>query len=409
MSAPPDRRRLPGVRTLALAGALGLALAACGGGGSGGGGGGAPAAPPPAAAYAGPVGAGEGALSVLAWPGYAEEGATDPTVDWVTPFEQQTGCQVTVKTFATSAEAVQLFSTGEYDVVSASGDASLRLVYGDRVQPVNTALVPNYADIFPELKDKPWNSVGGTNYGIPHGRGANLLLYNTAAFPTAPTSWKDMWDPASPAKGKISPYDDAIYLADAAVYLMATRPDLRITNPYALDRGQFDAAVALVRQQKPLVAEYWADVVKQGQALAGGAVTQSQGWQLTANLANGASGTAVGTTKPAEGATGWSDTWMIKKDTRNVNCAYLWLNHVVSPEVNAQIAEYFGEAPANQKSCALTKNKDHCAVFHAQETDFWKNVYYWTTPVENCVDGRTDARCVPYDEWVRTWSELRST
>jgi putative spermidine/putrescine transport system substrate-binding protein len=408
MTAATPRRRSTAARILALAGALGLALAACGGGGGGGAGGG-PAAPPSAAAYAGPVGAGEGALSVLAWPGYAEDGTTDPTVDWVTPFEQQTGCQVNVKTFATSAEAVQLFSTGEYDVVSASGDASLRLVYGDRVQPVNTSLVPNYADIFPELKNQPWNSVAGTSYGIPHGRGANLLLYNTAAYPTAPTSWKDMWDPASPAKGKISPYDDGIYVADAAVYLMATRPDLKITNPYALDKGQFDAAVELVRQQKPLVAEYWADVVKQGQGLASGAVTQSQGWQLTANLANGASGTAVGTTKPTEGATGWSDTWMIKKDTPHLNCAYLWLDHVVSPEVNAQIAEYFGEAPANQKSCALTKNKDHCAVFHAQETDFWKNVYYWTTPVENCVDGRTDVKCVPYDEWVRTWSELRST
>jgi putative spermidine/putrescine transport system substrate-binding protein len=137
-------------------------------------------------------------------------------------------------------------------------------------------------------------------------------------------------------------------------------------------------------------------------------VTQSQGWQLTANLAN-ADAQTVGTTKPAEGATGWSDTWMIRKDTPNINCSYLWLNHVVSPEVNAQIAEYFGEAPANQKSCALTKNADHCSVFHAEETDFWSNVYYWTTPVENCVDGRTDVKCVPYDEWARTWSELRST
>ena len=128
-------------------------------------------------------------------------------------------------------------------MVSASGDASLRLVYGDRVQPVNTALVPNYADIFPDLKDKPWNSVNGVSYGIPHGRGANLLLYNKAANPTPPTSWKDMWDPNSPAKGKISPYDDAIYIADAAVYLMATQPDLGIKNPYALDQKQFDAAI----------------------------------------------------------------------------------------------------------------------------------------------------------------------
>jgi putative spermidine/putrescine transport system substrate-binding protein len=397
-------------RTAALIGAVGIVLAACGGGS--GGAPGAPgggAAPPAGQAYAGPVGQGEGKLSVLAWPGYAEDGSTDPKVDWVTPFEQQTGCQVTVKTFATSAEAVQLFSTGEYDVVSASGDASLRLVYGDRVQPVNTSLVPNYADVIPDLKDKPWNTVAGQNYGIPHGRGANLLLYNTAANPTPPTSWKNMWDPASPAKGKISPYDDAIYIADAAVYLMSTKPELGIKNPYALDKPQFDAAVALLQQQKPLVAEYWADVVKQGQGLASGALLEGQGWQLTANLANADAAGKVGTTKPSEGATGWSDTWMVKKNTANVNCSYLWLNHVVSPQVNAQIAEYFGEAPANTKSCGLTTNKDHCTQYHAQETGFWDNVYYWTTPVEGCVDGRTDVKCVPYDEWVKAWTQLRSS
>ena len=397
------------IRAVAVVGALGLALAACGGGGgSAAAPGGGQGAPPGGTAYAGPVGKGEGQLSVLAWPGYAENGSTDPKINWVSPFEQQTGCKVNVKTFATSAEAVQLFATGEYDVVSASGDASLRLVYGDRVQPINTSLVPNYADIFPDLKDKPWNSVAGTDYGIPHGRGANLLLYNLAANPTPPTSWSGMFDANSPAKGKISPYDDAIYIADAAMYLMSTQPDLGIKNPYALDQKQFDASIALLNTQKPLVSEYWGDYVKQSQGLASGSVTQGQGWQLTANLAN-TDGNKVGTVKPKEGATGWSDTWMIKKDDANINCSYQWLNYVVSPQVNAQIAEYFGEAPSNQKSCALTTNKDHCNQFHAADTAYWNDVYYWTTPTANCLDGRTDTKCVAYDDWVKAWSQLRSS
>jgi putative spermidine/putrescine transport system substrate-binding protein len=396
------------IKAGATIGALGLVLAACGGGGAAAPGGAGQGAPPGGTAYAGPVGAGEGKLSVLAWPGYAENGSTDPKINWVTPFEQQTGCKVSVKTFATSAEAVQLFATGEYDVVSASGDASLRLVYGDRVQPINTALVPNYADIFPDLKDKPWNSVNGVDYGIPHGRGANLLLYNIAANPTPPTSWSGMFDANSPAKGKISPYDDAIYIADAAVYLMSTQPDLGIKNPYALDQKQFDASIALLNQQKPLVSEYWGDYVKQSQGLASGSVAQGQGWQLTANLAN-ADGNKVATVKPKEGATGWSDTWMIRKGDANINCSYQWLNYVVSPQVNAQIAEYFGEAPSNQKSCALTTNKDHCTQFHAADTAYWNDVYYWTTPTANCLDGRTDTKCVAYDDWVKAWSQLRSS
>jgi putative spermidine/putrescine transport system substrate-binding protein len=394
------------LRLASIAGAATLLLAGCGGGGSGGAGGQAYQTPG-GSAYAGPVGTGEGTLNVLAWPGYAEDGSTDPKVDWVTPFEQKTGCQVNVKTFATSNEAVQLFSSGGYDVVSASGDASLRLVYAGLVQPVNTDLVPSYADIFPDLKNKPWNSVGSTLYGIPHGRGANLLLFTKAKYPAPPDSWKDMWAADSPAKGRISPYDDAIYIADAAVYLMATRPDLKITNPYALDKTQFDAAVALLEQQKGLVAEYWGDITKQGTALASGAVWQSQGWQVTANLAN-ADGEKVGTVKPKEGTTGWSDTWMVKKGTANLNCAYQWLDHIASPQVNAEIAEYFGEAPANAKSCALTLNKNHCTEYHAAETDYWKDVWYWTTPTEKCLDGRTDVSCVGYAEWVKAWSALRA-
>jgi len=408
-------RTNPLVRLTAAVGAVCLVLAGCGGGDatsdptSGGTTGedqGASSAG--GEAYAGPVGDGEGRLTVLAWPGYAEDGSTDPAVDWVTPFEQASGCEVSVKTFATSNEAVQLFGGGDYDVVSASGDASLRLVYGEKVQPVNTDLVPNYTDVIDELKDQEWNTVDGVAYGIPHGRGANLLLYTAAAYPTAPTSWADMWETGSPAAGKVSPYDDAIYIADAAVYLMATQPELGIENPYALDQEQFDAAIALLEQQKPLVAEYWGDVVKQGQGLASGSVTQAQGWQLTANIAN-ADGEKVATTKPAEGATGWSDTWMVKAGTENINCAYKWLDHVVSPEVNAQIAEYFGEAPANAKSCALTTNPEHCAVFHAEDAAYWEDVWYWTTPTEECIDGRTDAECVPYEEWVRAWSALRSS
>jgi putative spermidine/putrescine transport system substrate-binding protein len=380
-----------------------LLVAGCGSGGSAADG----SAAPGGTAYAGPVGTGEGQLNVLAWPGYAENGSNDPKVDWVNPFTKATGCKVNVKSFATSAEAVQLFNAGGWDVVSASGDASLRLVYGGKVQPVNTALVPNYADIIPELKNQRWNSVGSTLYGIPHGRGANLLLYTKAKFPTAPTSWKDLFDPASPAKGKISPYDDSMAFADAAVYLMATKPELGIKNPYALDAKQFAAVVDLAKQQKTLTAEYWSDYVKEGNALASGTVTEAQGWQITANTAN-AKSDVVGAVKPTEGSTGWSDTWMVAKDTKNINCAYKWLDWIVSPDVNAQVAEYFGEAPSNAKACEKTADKNHCATYHATDTAYWKDVWYWTTPTEKCLDGRTDTPCVPYEQWVREWSALRA-
>jgi putative spermidine/putrescine transport system substrate-binding protein len=348
----------------------------------------------------------EGALNVLAWPGYAENGSNDPAVNWVTPFEQQTGCKVNVKTFGTSDEALSLMKTGQYDVVSASGDASLRLIAGGDVEPVNTALVPNYADIQPFLKDKPWNSVDGVMYGIPHGWGANLLTWRTDKVTPAPTSWSPMFDANSPYKGKIIAYDSPIYIADAAVYLMAHQPDLAIKDPYALDQKQFDAAVDLLKKQRPMVSEYWSDYLKEAQSLKNGDAVIGQAWQVTVNQVQ-KDGGAVQSSVPSEGATGWSDTWMVASRSTHKTCAYDWMNYIVSPKVNAAVAEYFGEAPANAKACEQTSDKNFCAGYHAADADYASKIHYWTTPIAQCLDGRADVKCVDYAQWTKAWTEIK--
>jgi putative spermidine/putrescine transport system substrate-binding protein len=384
-----------------------VAMVAAGCGGSSDSSSASSAAAPGGSAYAGPVGDGEGTVNILAWPGYVEDGSTDPAVDWVTDFETETGCQVNVKTFGTSDEAVKLMQGGGYDVVSASGDATLRLIYGGNVQPLNADLVPSYADIFSDLKMQSHNSVGGVPYGVPHGRGANLLMWNTDKVTTPIDSWAATFEPDSPYAGSVTAYDSPIFIADAAVYLMATKPELGITDPYALDQTQFDAAIALLEQQEPLVGEYWSDYTKAIQAFNSGTTAVGTSWQVIANLAK-AEGGKIESVKAKEGATGWSDTWMIAKDTKNINCAYKWVEHIASPETNAVATEYFGEAPSNEKSCALTADKDHCATFHAGDTAYWEDVYYWNTPTAACLDGRTDVQCVPYSDWVTAWSALRS-
>ncbi len=392
------------LKIAAASAAVALVAAGCGGSSdSSSGGSGAPAG----AAFAGPVADGEGQVNILAWPGYVEDGSTDPGVDWVSDFEKETGCVVNLKTFGTSDEAVKLMQGGGWDLVSASGDATLRLIYGDNVQPLNADLVPNYADVFQDLKLQSFNSVSGVPYGVPHGRGANLLMWNTDKVTTPIDSWASTFEPDSPYAGSVTAYDSPIFIADAAVYLMATQPELGIKDPYALDQTQFDAAMALLEQQKPLVGEYWSDYTKAIQAFNSGTTAVGTSWQVIANLAKSEGG-KIEAVKAKEGATGWSDTWMIAKDTPNINCAYKWLNHIVSPETNAAAAEWFGEAPANEKACALTADKDHCATFHAGDTAYWEDVYYWNTPTANCLDGRTDAKCVPYSDWVTAWSALRS-
>ena len=249
------------------------------------------------------LGEGEGEVNLVAWAGYVEDGSTDPKVDWVSDFEKETGCEVNVKIGNTSDEMVQLMRTGQYDGVSASGDATLRLIEGGDVDPVNTDLVPNYADVFDALKDQPHNTVDGVNYGVPHGRGANLLMWNPDEVKPDPTSWSAVFDDASQHSGSVTAYDNPIYIADAALYLMHHEPDLGIENPYELDQDQFDAAIDLLKEQSGHVGEYWSDYTKEIQAFANGDSTVGTTWQVIANLLQ-ADGEPVKTALPEEGSTG---------------------------------------------------------------------------------------------------------
>lgn len=346
----------------------------------------------------------EGQVSLLAWPGYVEDGSNDPTVDWVSAFEDETGCQVTSKSYGTSDEAFNLMKTGEYDVVAASGDASLRLVAAGDVAPVNTDLLPNYDGIYDFLKMQSWNSVDGVSYGIPHGYGANLLMYNTDVVTPAPTSWDVVFDKSAQYKGKVTAYDSPIYIADAAVYLMAHQPELGIENPYALDETQLAAAVDLLKQQRQNIGEYWSDYLKEIQAFETGDTVVGTTWQVIRNSL--AEGTNAEVVLPEEGATGWSDTWMVASKAKNPNCAYAWLDYIASPEANAQATEYFGEAPSNQAACEF-RSEGSCESFHAGDADYAAQIWYWSTPIADCLDGRTDVTCTDYSAWTTAWQEIK--
>ena len=401
---------------LAVVAALALGAIGCGDdddGDSGGGGGGgstsestAQVKPPGDIKAATELGEGEGRVDLIAWAGYVEDGSTDPKVDWVSDFEKETGCKVNVKVGNTSDEMVTLMRTGNYDGVSASGDATLRLIAGGDVAPVNTDLIPNYADVFEALKNKPHNSVDGQMYGVPHGRGANLLMWNKAEVKPAPDSWSVVWDENSPYKGKVTAYDSPIYIADAALYLKATQPELGIENVYELDDKQFNAAIDLLKKQSGIIGEYWSDYTKEQAAFNNGDTVVGTTWQVIANLIEADKKVKIGTTLPKEGSTGWSDTWMIAAKAKHPNCMYMWMDHIISPKANAAVAEWFGEAPANQKSCAETATKDHCKIFHAEDEPYFEKVAFWTTPTKNCGDGRGNV-CKDYSEWVQAWTEVK--
>jgi putative spermidine/putrescine transport system substrate-binding protein len=337
----------------------------------------------------------EGQVNIVQWPQYAT---------LVDEFTAATGCKVNTKDAGTGDDMISLIQSGEYDGVSASGHTSVRLMAAGDVAPVNPDLLPNYADITDDIKLKSYNSRDGQPYGAPHGRGPNLLAFRTDEVTPAPDSWSVVWDADTPYKGKLSIYDDSIFIADAAVWLKATQPDLGIENPYQLTQEQFDAAVDLLKGLAPNVGEWWVDYAKQIQSFANKDSVAGTTWPLQVQLLQ-ADKQPVEGIKPKEGTTGWSDTWMIASKAQNPNCMYLWMDHMMAPKTQATVAEGFGEAPANLKACDLTKDPDHCTKYHADDPSWWEDVYYWDTPTEDC--GGEGGECVTQEDWRNAWTEIR--
>ncbi len=386
-------------RLLALAGITALVMAACSSSSGS-------AAPSPQAS----LGDGEGELNLVIWAGYAERGDVDPAYDWVTPFEEETGCKVNTKEMTDSNNGVSLMQSGEYDGGSFSGDATNRLMTAGVVAPVNTDLIPNYANIFEGLKNKTHNSLNGVPYGVPHGRGPNLLMYNTEVVTEPQTSWDIVWDGGANGEGKVSVYDSSIYIADAALHLMQTNPDLGITNPYQLNEAQFNAAVELLKQQRDAGALYWGTYSDQVASYSAGDVTTGTSWQFMANLLQGED-EPVEAVLPDEGSTGWSDTWMIATNADHPNCMYKWMNHMASAEANGQATVWFGEAPTSQQACdyAETISPGHCEQTHATDEAYYDKVWYWATPRADCADEDSATTCKTQDDWVAAWTELRGS
>ena len=297
--------------------------------------------------------------------------------------------------------------TGEYDGGAFSGDATLRLVAGGDVSAVNTDLIPNFANVFEGLKGQKHNTVDGVAYGVPHGRGANLLMWRTDVVQPDPDSWSVVWEGGSKYAGKVSAYDYEIYIADAAVYLMSTKPELGITDPYSLDATQFQAAVDLLKEQRKNITTYWSAVQAQVDAFTNGDMVASTTWQLQANLLTAAK-VPVKAIKPKEGSTGWSDTWMISSTAKHPNCMYKWMDYIISPVANATATVFFGEAPVSPAGCAEAEkqSKGHCDTFHATDEEYFKDVWYWNTPTKECLDGRGPI-CTDFAQWTQAWTEIK--
>ncbi|MGB9140840.1 MAG: ABC transporter substrate-binding protein [Aestuariivirga sp.] len=352
------------------------------------------------------IGPGEGQVNIVAWAGYIESGATDKSYDWVTDFEKATSCKVNVKTAGTSDEMVALMNEGGFDLVTASGDASLRLIAGKRVQPINTDLIPSWKTVDERLQNAPWHTVDGVHYGVPYQWGANVLAYNTNVFKEAPKSWNVVFEEQNlpdgkSNKGRVQAFDGPIYIADAALYLMHKKPELGIKDPYELNEDQYKAALDLLRGQRALVGRYWHDAFMQIDDFKNEGVVASSSWPFQVNILqadkDAMAKTPVASVIPEEGATGWADTTMMHADAANPNCAYMWLEHSLQPKLQGDLAAWFGSVPSVPAACkgnALLTDAG-CDTNGMQNFD---KVHFWRTPVAKCASQA--AGCVPYYRWA---------
>lgn len=346
------------------------------------------------------LGKGEGQLNIVAWAGYVERGETDKNYDWVTGFEKETGCKVSVKTAATSDEMVALMNEGGFDLVTASGDASLRLIAGGKVQALNLALIPSYSKIDPRLQNAPWHTVDGKHYGVPYQWGGNILMYNTKVFPKAPDSWNVVFEEQTLAdgksnKGRVQAFDGPIHIADAALYLMTHQPALGIKDPYELNEEQYKASLDLLRKQRQLVGRYWHDAFVQIDDFKNEGVVASGSWPFQANALI-ADKQPIATTVPKEGVTGWADTSMVHSDAKNLTCAYKWLEHSLSNKLQGDLAAWFGSVPVVPAACEgnALLGPTGCKT---NGIDNFDRVRFWRTPVSQC---KSQGTCVPYYRWV---------
>jgi putative spermidine/putrescine transport system substrate-binding protein len=352
------------------------------------------------AASAKAPGPGEGFVDIVAWPGYIERGDSDKAYDWVTGFEKATNCKVRVKTANTSDEMVALMNEGGFDLVTASGDASLRLVYGQRVREIDPATIEGWNTIDPRLQNAPWHTVGNKHYGVPYQWGSNVLMYSTKIFKIAPMSWNIVFEPmklpdGKPNAGRVQAFDGPIYIADAALYLMAHKPELGIKDPYELTETQYKAALELLRVQRKLVSRYWHDANVQVDDFTNEGIAASSSWPFQVNLLISKKA-QVASTIPVEGATGWADTTMMHVKAPHPNCAHLWMEHSLDAKLQGDLASWFGSVPVVPAACKGNKllGDNGCKTNGA---DNFAKIHFWRTPTARCT---TQKECVPYYRWV---------
>ncbi|MBO3746688.1 extracellular solute-binding protein [Streptosporangiaceae bacterium NEAU-GS5] len=342
--------------------------------------------------------AGEGAVTVLALPGYAEWGGNDKRVNWVVPFENKSGCKVTVRELATDPVADPVADPaadpaarlddvlGPYDVVSAPPDLAGLIVAAKGAAVVDTARIPTYDAIPKRLRPR---FPDGETYAVPFLWSTDTVLYEGAKG--------DIYHSDGPVLYRNSP----LTIGAAALTLEGVR------DPFQLTPEQFADAVALVGRDGQH-REFWRDPIEVVQGFATGSARFAQAPPYVMDLLNRAGRKVKAVAQRP--VTGRVDSWVMAADAPHPRCAYAWMAYASTAEVQRQVAAWTGLAPANPGACAKEAARRVCDDYGVNDL---KGISFASLPAKDCGPGSggkpesgKPEDCVDYAEWVGAWRQI---
>ena len=307
-------------------------------------------------------------LSLLVWEGYA-----DPS--FIQGFEAKCQCKVTAAYMGSSDELVAKLRGGaasNYDVISPSSDVATSLTRSGLVAPLDLSKIPNYAQLSPNLTSRPLVRQEGKVYGVPLTWGPNPLLYETTAFPKAPTTWAELWDPKF--ANRLSFWDDLSSMYMAAEVLGMGKPDP--TAIYNLNDAQLQQVKQKLIALKPNIRKLWTTGGELTNLFQNHEVIAAMGWPLVTNQLH-KSGLPVQEEIPAEGTTGWIDHLMITSSSDNKELAYQLLDYLISAQAQKQLSDVTGYIPANPQAAALMTAEQRHSL-HLDDIDtYQKQIVFW--------------------------------
>ncbi|MEV7013426.1 extracellular solute-binding protein [Streptosporangium sp. NPDC051022] len=339
------------------------------------------------------IGKGEGMLQVLTFQGHVEYGGATLGADWVTPFEKLTGCRVArLDRVRTSAEMADRLRGTSYDVISPPPDLAGRLVADGTVKALDTTLLQSYKDIPKRLRELPALRSKDKVYGVPYLWGVNRVMYEGSAPEGADALYRT---------DQAAIRDSPLSIADAALALKETRPELGVKDPFQLTPAQLDAAERLLAEHDGLGRVYWRSSLEVIQSFSTGAVRFAQALPYDLDLFRRA-GRAVKEVDTGA-TTGWVDSWMLGADAASPNCAYKWLDWMGSADVQRAAAAWTGLAPANPHACDGGA-RHLCDIYHVRDDRRLKRVLFAARPTKDC--GGLGGECTDYPEWEKRWKNL---